>query len=499
VARLPAYRLIGYQEQGGELTAIYTRGGAPVSVTAGAQLAGVVFDSTRSVPLRGAKVRIDGTQYTADADSAGRFTFRDLPDGTFTVTFSGPRLDSLGYAPQPVRVSLARGATTRQDLAVPGMARVLAAGCGDSVNVGAVLAGSVRADSTGEPVVGAHVTAAWDAAGGTPAGERMAISDFRGVYRLCGAPSGVPVTVRLATQGTTMAVSALRLAADRPSLQDFLVPRPLLASAPQAPAAAAGIPLHVRVTAAETGQPLSGATVRLGSALAPQTTDARGAATFPRVVPGTYLVTLADPQLGTRTVPAVIGADGPELELRVPAGEGASLLAVVRSPVRLAALTARAAVRGTLAQVGFEQRKRLGIGSFISGADLEKHGNAPLSSIFRYIPGVRVVEYHPPSTLRRGAPMVEHRIQPTRGGGDAAGNPGCFMSVFMDGVLILDGSPEEGHDVDANLLANIKAVEVYRSMSEIPTQFRGTRSLCGVVVLWTKTGEDDRAAASASH
>ncbi|MDB4950415.1 MAG: hypothetical protein JWM27_3064, partial [Gemmatimonadetes bacterium] len=119
--------LAGLIEEGGEVAAVTLPNGMPVPVHAGAVLAGTVFDSTRSAPLAGARVSLRGTDYAAAADSAGRFALRDVPDGTYEVTFAAPRLDSLHWAPPPVRVTLSAAAAARAELAVPRLARVLAA------------------------------------------------------------------------------------------------------------------------------------------------------------------------------------------------------------------------------------------------------------------------------------------------------------------------------------------------------------------------------------
>jgi hypothetical protein len=256
---------------------------------------------------------------------------------------------------------------------------------------------------------------------------------------------------------------------------------------------------------AETGAPVTGATVRLGSALAPQTTDARGAATFARVPAGTYLVALSHPQLGARTVPAVIAADGPEVELRVPAAAGGSMVAVVRSPVRLAAVRATA-TRGSLQQVGYLERKRQGIGVFMDGDAVERHHGAPLSTALRGVSGIRVVTYTPVVTGTQLTLPPEHRILPSRGtstgipqGTGTAGGAGaqCFLAVFLDGIMIQDGSTAAGQDIDANVLNDVAAIEVYRGASEVPTRFRQSAAGCGAVLLWTKVDDagNDRTAA----
>jgi hypothetical protein len=474
-------------EDGGEVTALFTRFGQPVAMeggarAAGARLSGTVFDSTRAAPLAGATVRAEGTAYAASTDAAGRYEMPELPDGTYSLTFSGARLDTLRYAPLPVRVTVAGRAAVPQNLAIPSMPRLLAVGCGDSAAIGGTLVGLVRGDSAA-PVVGASVTATW------PGGERVAESDYRGIYRLCGGPVGVPLGLRMTAQGVSMAVADVRLAPGAPVQQDFALPPRLAATdgASGRTAGAAGLPLHGRVVASATGRPVAGATVRLGSALAPRTTDAAGGFVFPRVPAGTYAVTVTHLDFGPRTVTAAIGGDGPEMELRLPArGDGGSLVAVLRSPVRLAAVRATAR-RGSLESVGFVARQRQGAGVFITPEKMDRYRGSPLSSLLRAVPGVRIIEYQPPPRrIKAYTPPKEHRVQPTRGGEGM--RLGCFMSVYLDGVEVQSGSPYEGNDIDANILTGIKAVEVYRGLSEIPPEYRGSR--CGVILLWSRDAED---------
>jgi len=116
------YRLVGLREEGGEVGTIAGRSGERVDVDAGAMLAGVVFDSTRTAPLARARVTLAGTAMAAETDSLGRFVMRDLPEGTYTLSFASARADSLGYAAAGVPVTLTRGATTTQNLVLPAQA-----------------------------------------------------------------------------------------------------------------------------------------------------------------------------------------------------------------------------------------------------------------------------------------------------------------------------------------------------------------------------------------
>jgi hypothetical protein len=317
--------LRGLVEEGGEVTSVALAGGQPVPLTAGATLVGVVFDSTRSTPLAGATVSLQGTSYRAVADSAGRYDLRDLPDGTYGATFAAPRLDSLGYTPEARRVSLSAGAAERADLAIPPLARVLAAACSESTDSavaegGAPLVGLVRAEGDAAPMQGAAVTAWWAAAGDTAPVRRTALADYRGVYRFCSVPAGVPVHVGAVGAGSGPAVVEVRLAAGVPAQQDLTVARR------ERPASVSlvGMGNDVatvwgRVLAAGSGAPVAGATVRLGPALPPATTDRAGRFRLERVQSGSYDVVVTAPEYGERRTRAEVPHGGLDLELRIPA------------------------------------------------------------------------------------------------------------------------------------------------------------------------------------
>ena len=56
----------------------------------------------------------------------------------------------------------------------------------------------------------------------------------------------------------------------------------------------------------------------------------------------------------------------------------------------------------------------------------------------------------------------------------------CAARVFVNGLNV-DHVPRMHPD-------NIEAIEVYRGPAEVPPQFGGAQSACGVIVLWTRTG-----------
>ncbi len=122
--------LSGIREEGGEVTAVLTADGRPVSAARYAALEGMVVDSARRAPLAGARVFVSGTEYTAVTDAGGRFRIDGMPEGSYTVSFAHPRLDSLGVSPPAQAVSVSDGVDAQVALALVAPAGRPAAGRG---------------------------------------------------------------------------------------------------------------------------------------------------------------------------------------------------------------------------------------------------------------------------------------------------------------------------------------------------------------------------------
>ena len=66
--------------------------------TGKAKIVGVVVDSLNNRYLSGADVLVDGTNFTTQTDSLGKFSFEDLTPGTYRVGVFHPMLDTLGIS-----------------------------------------------------------------------------------------------------------------------------------------------------------------------------------------------------------------------------------------------------------------------------------------------------------------------------------------------------------------------------------------------------------------
>lgn len=82
-----------------------------------------------------------------------------------------------------------------------------------------------------------------------------------------------------------------------------------------------------------------------------------------------------------------------------------------------------------------------------------------------------------------------YAVSPTKSNMD--GTPSCYMSVFLDGVAFYrTGSNMPPPDMSREfMIMNLEAIEVYRGSAQIPMEFSGRGSDCGVIVLWTRRGK----------
>jgi hypothetical protein len=281
-------RIAQIREEGAEVTRITTHDGGRVDTEPAAILTGLVWDSTRAAPLAGARVFLSGTGFAAVTDTSGRYVLRGLREGSYSLGFSAPRLDSLGFDAPLLGVTLDRGATVRRDLALPPLLAVLAAGCAaDSARPEqpGVLTGVVRDSRSGVPVPQARVTLGWGAPG-AGAGQAQAEADERGVFRFCHAPVGVPLRVTASMLGGSVALPQVQLVAGTPLQRDLTLAvagRRVAAAAPDASGAAArssatrrgSTSQHV-ITRAEIDRAKAGDVRQLIQRLRPQWLLARG-------------------------------------------------------------------------------------------------------------------------------------------------------------------------------------------------------------------------------
>ncbi|MGD8322489.1 MAG: carboxypeptidase-like regulatory domain-containing protein [Gemmatimonadota bacterium] len=142
-------------------------------------------------------------------------------------------------------------------------------------------------------------------------------------------------------------------------------------------------------------------------------------------------------------------------------------------PIEIAGLTIEAravkVAEGRLVRNGFVKRARQGLGRFFTPHDIETYRGSRRTSALLAETGRIVTLYS----------LDGNRLA-------MFGSRGyCHPTVYVDGHPVnLSDAP-----IDAIVpLADLAAVEVYRSAAEAPFRFGGGFGGCGVIVLWTKTG-----------
>lgn len=488
-------------EAGGEVTGVATGDGRPLFAgSARPVVRGTVWDSTRAAPVAGAQVYLSGTSAAAVAGPDGRFTLQAPGEGRYTVAFSHPELGPLGAIGRTATVSLKPGDTATVALSVPGWGTATRTLCADSAM--RHFPGVVYGRVTGPGADEATVTGSWYNIGRSSQNvgiNRTSVAsrpDPGGFYVLCGVTTQQVVTVRAQT-ADTRGQADVRPAQGLPQRADIELHRATgqerLSGVRERPVAApaaappAGIRAMEVVARDGAGQPLAHATVRIGSLPAVET-DAQGRARTAALAPGEYPVTLTHAAVGERQGKVTVGADVGDVELRAGAGPPPRLVATAHRAVALAGVEARSAARARGLDIqGFYERRARSQGLFLTDSVIQVRRAGRVTDVLRQVEGVRVMRYDPPGQSRGMNVDVEYRIASTRGSTGISRSGPCYMDVYVDGQLAQSHDhPETARNLDQIALRDVQAVEVYRGAAEVPTEYRGSSSACGVVLLWTR-------------
>lgn len=344
----------------------------------------------------------------------------------------------------------------RVDLATPGVQSYRAAVCGPGygVRTGAIIVGVVRDARNLSALSGTTVTARWMEMTFTTAGTvrkfpiAAATTAPNGWFALCDLPSPGTVSLLAARGADTLE----RLEIDLPETG---VVRQELYFAP--PASVSDGRLSGTVLTADGGRPVAGAKVAINRG--PETrTNERGE------------WTLAGAAYGTRVMEVRAIGFYPERRAVNVITEAA--------PVRVALSTMRAVLdtirvsanRVAYDKSGFTERKRIGIGKFLTERDIEVRGGVVTSDLFRAVPGLTVER-----SSDTGEPAISMR--------GPFGN--CSPTLFLNGARLPGIQPG---DIDEIVRPKeIRAIEIY-SEASVPGEFKDFTRMdpCGSIVIWRK-------------
>ncbi|MFQ5680368.1 MAG: carboxypeptidase regulatory-like domain-containing protein [Gemmatimonadota bacterium] len=483
-------RPYAFKEAGGEVVGLRVPGGESLTLAEWGSVVGRVEDGVRGGPLAGAQVHLVGTERLTRTDEAGYFRLEFVPPGRYAVevryphpllsAISGPQRPVEVGADQPTSVELSYGAEWVMAHLCPEGSKEKAAGSG-------ALLGEVRDAETGTPVPNAVVwisEVAAPSADSAESGMEGFQTDSLGTFLLCELPSS-RVEVQASAPGRLSDVVRVEIPKGRLAL------RRLEISAVKKTAVAGhgeetvprGAVLSGIVRSAETGDPVTGATVRLLEREKVVVTEEGGAFEFRDLVPGRYR--LVTERLGLASDTVEVEVFGVERELT-------AAFTLETLPVelpRLAVDVQRTFRNPRLA--GFYDRMQKGIGEFITKQDLAARD---VVSNLRRIANVRVQECVTPTPssarLRVGNCWNIQLARGTTGG--FGGFDQCKPVVYLDGHLLTFFGSEDPYDLNPFTLVQryprdlLEGIEVYRSAAMAPALYRTIGDACGIILVWTR-------------
>src|SRR5678815_3956620 len=463
------------------------------SVT-GASVSGIVRDSVARAPLSGAVVQLVAADNparfgrTANTDSLGRFVFNDVPDGSYTLGFFHPMLDSLGVEAPLKGVSVAGQRSVETELAIPSPARLHSAICGKPAkgDSSALIVGVVRDAVTGTPVPGVTVSGEWVEFSFRKSGVQrrvprlVATTSDNGWFAMCNVPSAGTVALIASKGADSTDLIELQVPAGGLLRRELFLGQQhtVVASTGSEPLSPFALPprrVHLgagtisgTVYASAGGRPLINAWV--GITDGPETrTDDHGDWTITNAPAGTRMLEVR--ALGfypdRRLVDVLEGA--PRVRI------GLATLQSVLDTVRVSATRLTSRDRS-----GFIERVRTGAGRYITAGQIAKRPATFASDLFRTISGLKIgfasdtlssdmIIAVSPDDMR----TTDRRILMRGIAGDW-----CAPVVYLDGLA----QPGLGADeIDAWLDPKaIEGIEIY-SEATVPTQFQKWRGGCGSI------------------
>ena len=421
-------------------------------------VAGLVADSLYGGPLIGAQISIEGVNAEVLTDSMGRFRLDSVPPGRYRIGIFHPLLDSLGMSIASPPLDVAADSTLSLVFATPSAPTIVRLDCGSmSADTGdaaatSLIIGRVLDAETDAPVAGAHVSLRWGhfhSALSAKMGRMQAKWDTTtgpsGEFRFCHVPSRFAGIAR-ATRFTADTMGASRPYSMRGRLVRFLVlhmaqaadSAPHSARATSGPATLSG--RVVRAAAgADRGVPFIGAVVTVDGARDTAITGDSGQFTLRHLPAGSH--TLEVRALGWE--PEVL-----PIELSQRAARNVIVPLQTKTAI-LDAVVVTATLNVGLHRIGYDARKRMGVGHFLGPEEIARAAAFEFVDLMTTMPGVR----------RRFDQSGNAYLSPTRG------TFGC-ISYILDGMPFLEATPGQINDVVP--VTEIGAVEVYQASEQPP-------------------------------
>lgn len=443
---------------------------------------GTVLDSLTRQRIPNAYVRIGADSLRANEQ--GEFTLPAQLPGLYAATVRTPALDSLGLSHRQELALI--DSTSTLSVFVPPTSSVVWERCGIGPQV-AMINGFVRT-TDGAPLRGQRVTLEWNArttntvtsSPGRHVFRLPVTTDSAGAFSQCGQFAGALLRAQAVT------------GAGRSVPQELVVPtetRAQIVVLTVDPNRTPVSRLRGRVVSMDSGSaPILDAEVMLRGAQQGVRTTANGEFLLDTVPVGEHVVLVR--RLGytpiTATVTFRIGVDE---EAQFALGRVTVLDSV------------RVETDATIPS--FEENRKLGLGQFWTRADLAQLENRTFSAALMNFRGLAIrqarmgtaawlVSGRPPKSLSGTTSKRPDREDAMRGAGSD-----CYARIILDNhVMYLGRDGEALFDLRSIRANQLEAVEYYAGPSQMPAQYAGLDTNCGVLVMWTRRTFDKRADSS---
>jgi hypothetical protein len=465
-------RLLEIRLAGGELVTV-TRGGDTIWKRAPMVLNARIVDSASERGIEGALVSLRGTTLSGKTDGSGRVAIQGVLPGEYSMDVRTPSLDSVD-ATHSAEISFT---STREPVpvTVPNANSVAAQYCG--VNAGSSAATglalgtvSLRGDST--PPWNLLVTAYWK--DGEQAKADEARTDAMGRYRICGVPLTAAFELRTELDDTVgSARNASFQRRSRVARVDIELAKP---------AGAVGTLFAGAVMTLFTREPLANAEITLPDLGLSARTNEYGR--FRLTVPaGTHKVSVR--RIGFGAVENIVTFAADQATTR-------QFRLVQVASLDTVTVTADRGLGD------FYEHMNLGLGKFLTRADLAKMEFRPLAAVMSSIPGTDVFNIGRGAYLRSSRVPRRQRDDPNIIGPNkdniACVNQECqcWSQVYVGKMLINPGRPTPPFNLNDWAPREIEAIEYYPSMSGMPSEYASRGATCGVFVIHMRRTEDKK-------
>lgn len=417
---------------------------------------GVVYDSVRGQPLRGALVTIDAGKFTR-TDARGRFRFDSVPEGVRTISVQHAALDTIGLFGISRRADV-RGRDDEILLGIPSFATLWRNGCGASkppMDSGIVY-GLVRDSRTHAVVPNASLALVWTGLVLQRTGrdrrqpgrvvERRWTLDTRtaadGTYAFCGVPRDVMVRVQASTDAAASGAIEMETGKLPVHRQDLVM----------GDRHARGLVVGYLNDSSDT--PFIDARIRLDDSLEVQS-EFDGRFVFHDVGTGSH-----------QLIARYIGATPMRATIDIAAGDTTFVAMTMSKVITLSTVHVSSPERARMLREEYEDRQIM-YHRFMLDSNFVGRQHA-MANVFQSLPNV---------TVRRRGLSDFTLLVPDRHNGS------CVPDLRVDGVLVNDFG-----QLAAIAPSRVVAVEVYPSATQIPPEYQrgGIRYECGMVAVWTK-------------